>query len=319
MSFPSVRRASAALLLLYGVVVASSQAAEQSADFERSERECLGCPKTLVGGHKYLPSLLLELPFAQSEINFVLGGGFTKLDTNVAGQERNLKLITAGPVLTAQIAFLNRFAVSLGLFGNFASGINSESALLYGASVATRVSLGLLANLLQNDKTSIAVAMNFIRPKSLAISPLNSAAQSLGRSFGGASNSQFDPREAIVYAPGLRAVYTISPLYGLFATTRYEYREQRDASTAEGQSGSLVVIGGGVDVGLKPDYGIPLGFKIGYLREQALSSSEISSNTFNVGIFETFSDRYDFGLELGIIATPDKASPIGAIVTKYAY
>jgi hypothetical protein len=76
----------------------------------------------------------------------------------------------------------------------------------------------------------------------------------------------------------------------------------------------------GFDTQLKPQLKVPLAFDLIYSRNQVLTKSgAANTNTFGVSIFETFSDRFNFGTELGWITTQDNTVFALNLMTRYYY
>lgn len=296
-----------------------SRNARAASTYESSALEDLATlPQNYVGGHRYLPSLLFPQPFATSSLTFGLATGILKPDYIFAGSERTLNLVAIGPTFQVQVAPISKLALSAQISGGAITGINTESAVLYGASTGYQGRVGALYNFLQDDRQSIALEVSVSKSKLLAISPLQTVRSGINRILRRSAFTLSTEDGAIRLRPGLHYVYTASETLGVLATISGT-RTVSYSTTDEGGGGSLLNLGFSLDMNLKPKLYVPIGLTLGYQRYQRISGDEGNANIGNIGLYETISTRFNFGFEFGRLFTDARDASIITIVTRYYY
>jgi hypothetical protein len=284
----------------------SPGAANDSSTSAPMKDACSACAQTMafqhplkhvLNGHAFLPSVFIPNEFVDTRTSLAIGVGYGNYNSAVLNTLTNVKLGAFSPALDVQVLLVDWLAINLGLTGNAVAGLNASSVLQYGGSVAYTWRFGLIGQLLKDQFNNLALAFEVDRPHLLAVSPLESAVQSV-QNYLGNSTPDF-PTNGVEtqYKPSLRFAHGFSSVIGLRGFAGFNFQTGQDL--AKNRTGNQLNFGIGLSSDLKPATDIPLGFTANYRRNQIISGGAVNADIFEFGIYETVSNRFNFGGEAG--------------------
>jgi hypothetical protein len=91
---------------------------------------------------------------------------------------------------------------------------------------------------------------------------------------------------------------------------------QTGQDLAQKRTGNQFNFGVGLSSDIHPATGIPLGFTANYRRNQIISGGAVNADIFEFGIYETVSDRFNFGGEAGFSNTNKVDTTIFTLVAR---
>jgi hypothetical protein len=271
----------------------------------------------VLNGHTFLPSFGVAAPFANSTASTVLGVALGNFTAPTATGDTDIKLAAFSPQFEGQIRAYDRLAISLGATGNIVTGINGESALRYGASTSYKLSVGALYELIRDETKVISVALTLERPHTYTVSPLETAKSALRDALGGGGAEAVQSNAQTDWRPNLRAAYAFNPVFGIRGLMGMRFTALKEDEAESSQT--RLNLGFAVDTDLKPWIGFPVGFTVNYLRNQTVSAGAANSDTLTLGIFETFAQGFNLGLETGTVRSASGSSTLGALIIRTYY
>jgi hypothetical protein len=287
--------------------------------YEQSIRKCpcLYEAKHVLGGHAFLPVVEQAIPFADSRASLSLGVGQGSYGVTVAGTNQDVDLIALAPALGVQVAIASRVAVFAGITSVLTSGLNSQSALIYGGSVRYAWDFGAIYEMLRTSDSVLSLAFQVNRPHTLAVSPIQSVVEGIQGALSGNSSSVVNTTVTTEYRPNLRFAHGFNPSLGIEASLGLNFRSTLQNENPTG--GTLATASLGLSSDLNPCLSVPIGFTLAYNRNQIISRSESNANSVIVGIFETFTHRFNAGAQVGWLRQGGLDSTIGALLTRLYY
>ncbi len=281
------------------------------------ECPCLFSARHVLAGHAFLP--VLEQPSAFADSKFTLGIGVAQgtYGVIVNGANTDVNLISFAPTLNVQVAITSRLAVFAGFVSSITSGLNSQSALIYGGSVRYAWNFGALYELLRTHNSVLSLAFQVNRPHTLAVSPLQSAANAEGAVLSTADPNVVNTTVTTEYRPNLRFAHGFNSSIGIQASLGVDFRSTLQNGNSQG--GTLLTGALGLSSDLNPWLSVPIGFTLDYSRNQIISRSEDNANIGTIGIWETFTHRFNAGAELGWVRRGGLDSTIGAVIVRTYY
>jgi hypothetical protein len=275
-------------------------------------------PKHVLGGHAFLPVLELPPAFADSRASLALSAGTGSYPVNVAGTDYNVNLATLSPYVDLQINVWKSLAVFGSLSGNLTTGLNSESALIYGGSVKYVWGLGALYEVIRDDNNVLSVAFQVNRPHTFAVSPVDVASAVQQEIIEASSDPNYASSTVETeYRPNLRFAHGFNPTWGVQATLGFNFKSTVQ-NGLEG-SGNQATLGVGLSADLNPQVGFPLGVTLNYTRNQILSQVESNADTLSLGLWETLGHRCNAGIEGGWTRRNGLDSAVGVVMTRLYY
>ena len=282
----------------------------------KSVRRAESAERHVLGGHNFVPSLLIPPPFIDTQTNLVFAGGYGNYPSNVLGLGNDLKLAAFEPVLSVQYAPSAKIAFSIGVNGNVISGVNTNSVLVYGASVERQWNIGAIGNLLEADKAVLALALNVGFPHYLSVSPISGIA-ALNRVISVATPDFVNSNVSTVWKPNLRFAYAFNPTFGFIALAGGKVLQLSEGTTNQSTANLNFALGASAD--LKPDLGWPIGVTANFNRNQVLQNDDSNSNILSFGLYETAWTQVAFGLEVGFGDAVGQNSTIAGLNARVYY
>ncbi|MEZ0391589.1 MAG: hypothetical protein ACAH59_05200 [Pseudobdellovibrionaceae bacterium] len=271
----------------------------------------------LLAGHRYLPSIYFPNPLAVPTFEFDLGFGSGSITRDYQFSTRELKLGTLGPKVEAQIKIFDRLVVIAGIAGNIVMGLDNESIAFYGASAKTRPRLGLLYQITKEEHSAISFGMEWEKPQMIQASPVEALSRTVESALGGPDQPLTDKVETDRWRPTLRGAYAFNPAFGLSAFLGMNV-DTENFNNVESES-SQYLLGASFDADFKPLARIPVGFSLTYRYSDRANGDGDPTNIFTMGIFETFSNQFNAGIEVGQATSGSDSLMVGSIVTRYYY
>jgi hypothetical protein len=241
-----------------------------------------------------------------------VGQGSYGVTTN--GTTTNVNLIAFAPSLNLQVAINPRIAIFGGFTSSITTGLNGESALIYGGSVRYAWNFGGLYELFRNDDTVLSVALQVNKPHTLSASPLESSVQAQQAVLAGVDPELVSTTISTEYRPNFRLAHGFNPSLGVQLSLGADVR----STTTNGSStdGTLFTAALGLSSDFNPWISVPVGLTATVSRNQIISRSESNANLVSVGIWETFTRRHNIGAEIGWFRRSGLDSVIGSILAR---
>lgn len=282
------------------------------------------CPETpqlphVLGGHNFLPLLLFPSPFVDTQTDLVIAGAYGSYPNGSSLPllgSADLKLGGFQTSLNIQYSPMPRFALSLGFLGNLLTGMNSSSALAYGASIATQWQIGGLLKLYETDRLILSLGLLAQFPHYLSISPTNLIA-GFNRAVSVGAPDFVPENVSSSWRPNLRFAYVFNPTFGFSALAGIKAYALEQSNPD--QSNLQVDLALGVTSDFYPQHGVPIGLTAAYRRNQVVQSSDVNTNVFSFGLWETRWTQVAFGLEVGFSNVAGQNSTIAALGARVYY
>lgn len=268
----------------------------------------------VLGGHAFLPVIEQPAAFADSRATLGVGVGQGSYSVNVGATSQKIDLIGLSPSLDLQISIGDRFAIFGGFTSFIVSGLNEVSALVYGGSVRYTWNFGGLFEILRSEDSVLTIAFDVNKPHTLAVSPLQSVTEGIQESLAGISPSVVNSTVSTEYRPNLRFAHGFNPSLGVQASLGLDFRST--VENGAGSNGTLVTAALGLSSDLNPWISVPIGLTLNASRNQIITRSESNSNAVSVGLWETFTHRFNMGVEVGWVRRGNVDSTIGAVLAR---
>ncbi len=267
-----------------------------------------------VGGHRFTPSFIILTPFSTPSVSTALLFAYMTPEAQFGNQD--LKVAGFSPTLEAQIPIYKKLTIPIRATGFAAAGINAISALNFGATTGYRVQTGALYQFIESDTLALTGALTISKPHLFAASPLVTA-QQLIKGIGQGTSTELDfGSESTQWYPSIRAAYAFNPTFGLQGNAGVQIFTGTDDQDSRTQAALSL----GFDTQLKPRYNVPIALQLIYARNQLITRAGAqNSDTLGFSVFETFSERFNFGGEIGWIRTGDKNPIAFGFISRYYY
>jgi hypothetical protein len=284
-------------------------------------------PPNVLGDHWFQSSLIFPTPFVASQASLGFSLGFATLQRELfAGTNlsvtRDLEVASFSPVVEGHFRVFERFSFMVGAAGLVVAGLNTASALIYGANTAYGARLGLHYELFRRGKTVLTPAILVDRDKTYAVSPLVRAIERIRTALGGTSTAGSGEGEVTTWRPSLRYAYGINRSFGLATTAELRLRDEPDdpsVSSAQ-RAGSRLVLTLFGDINLDAELGIPVALTAGYQRNQKLEENSLDSIDYvNFGISQAVTPRYTLGLEISLAYAGSQSADTFALTSRYYF
>lgn len=274
-------------------------------------------PRNVLGGHRYLPSYYIPQPFITSQLTFGFGITYGRYPATILNQEREIKAAGLVPSLLYQAAINDWLAVNLGVSASGLVGLDAASVLEFGASTSFSSRLGAVAKLLQKEKTMLSVGLTYIRLETISTSPSVALRRSVRESVTGEDSPLNDQTVRSVYQPDLRFAYTFNSVVAFQASLSAATGAKSVNDVSSDQT--RYTFGSALDFDLKPSINFPIGAKIMYGYSDAMAGEGSKADLVGLGLYETYSERFNFGLEAARLHTDDFTAGRYTFVTRYVY
>lgn len=279
---------------------------------ERIEEE--GKPGNFVGEHRFSPSFFILTPFSTPSVTTGLLVGV--MHPSVPELNEDLDIVGFSPTLQAQIPIIKKLTIPIRITGLALAGIDAISALNYGATAGYRLEAGAQYQFIDSPDIALSGAFTVGKPHLYAVSPLVSAREAIQNQLQGAPSELNSITEATEWFPSARAAYSINASIGLQGSLGVQFFSNADLQ----ESHSKLAFALGLDFQFKPELKIPLALSAIYGRNQVLTKAGAqNTNTYAFSLFETFSQRFNFGGEAGWISTSNDTVFSFGIIGRYYY
>lgn len=254
------------------------------------------------------------MAFSDTTAELALGFGTGTFSVATQDGQQDIRLGNLTPNLDVQVAILKSLAVSLGLTASEVTGLNSNSVLFYGASVSYNFNFGIIYELHREEREVFSVALNVLRPHTLAISPFQAAESAINSYLQNSDPSLVQATANTVWEPQIRGAYAFNPVFGAQADLGLNLNTY--SSDVSQPSGSKLLFALGVDTNLNQPLSVPIGFSLAYQRDQILSLGSSNGDFITAGVFTTARKSFTAGLELGKVFVSGINATIGAITIR---
>lgn len=271
-------------------------------------------PGHILGDHRFLPSFFFLNPFAVPTFEFDLGLAYGTFSREMLGTSRDLKVGSVGPKIEAQIKLVDRLMLIVAASGNVGFGLNGESVGLYGAASRYQPRLGLLWGVLKTERSVLSLGLDWEKTVTVQSSPIDFVTSKLSDLLGGPDIPSENLVEVTRWKPTVRFAQALSPAIGIAAFGGLNFIAENFNSIASRRT--QFMLGASLDVDFKP---VPIGLTFNYRFADLISSGVDPSHLYTIGLFENFSPRFNFGVEVGRMERGDQWSTLGAFVTRYYY
>ena len=279
---------STAVLLIAALAVHPSTARAQ---------ECGRC----LGGHRYIPSSILDNPFAADHFTNSTGGGMA-FDLQIP--VRNLAGDSVG-VVGGDIGFLlldfqyqKKLFKWLALRGNLGAvarvGTSTEAVIASGAEALFTWSLGATVPIWRTENFLVSGVVDYRYDNEFVVDPFGFARVLVNEGYTEASKEVLLRDEGgNHWSLGARAAYTVNPWWGLNAVVE---SGEIDSQTLGNRTLTELGLQSGFDLNKLWDF--PLGVALGY-REQIgpgrQGDASGSYRAFDLGLFFTGNTNFTIG------------------------
>ncbi|MFL5813583.1 MAG: hypothetical protein ACJ763_08400 [Bdellovibrionia bacterium] len=268
----------------------------------------------MLAGHAFLPAIAQPAAFADSRATLAVGLGQGSYSVNIGPATQKIDLIGLSPSFDVQVALGSRFAVFGGITTFIVTGLNEVSALVYGGSVRYAWNFGGLFEIIRSEDSVLSLAFQVNKPHTLAVSPLQSVTEGIQDVLAGISPNLVNSSVSTEYRPNLRFAHGFNPSLGVQVSLGADIRSTVESGATN--NGTLVTGAIGLSSDLNPWISVPLGLTLNATRNQVITRSEQNSNAVSVGLWETFTHRFNMGVEVGWVRRGNVDSTIGAIVAR---
>lgn len=259
-------------------------------------------PSRVLNGHEFMPSRIVDGPFAISEFGSLTGGGIAfDLKTPYVGLAGDTLGMLVGDVAFLALAFSYQqkfgdwFAARFAFGGGARLGIDEQTVLAQGVTGSFSWTLGATARIFQAEKIILSGAVDFRRADLVGLDPFSFAQKIIDEGLGAEDNDLVGTAEAVSAIGSLRAGWAPAPWIGFTGLLEAGYGDVTESS-------SKFVIGGGATVGtdLKNLGTIPIGIQLSAKSDAfQTGGADLASRSwaFGFGVFYTGWDDFSVGLE----------------------
>jgi hypothetical protein len=250
-----------------------------------------------LGGHIFLPSDLVDDPFAVTYLDESTGFGYASLRTNevdslgnVIGQSQ-FNLGALGQGFKLQVEILDAWAIRLAASGSVLSGIDANSALTAGATLGYSLSTGATYSFLLSG-VRMAGALDLEYAPSYTFSPLSALVNALN-TLTIDTSTLFSSSQSIRLRPAFLAAAGLSPSLGVRGVI--DFQQEYVKSTTDTSSGTFD-LGAALDFDLRALTSLPVGLLGGY-KLSVPTSGDSWGHQFTVGLFYTAQRNLGLGIQ----------------------
>ncbi|HVK60112.1 MAG TPA: hypothetical protein VM432_01130 [Bdellovibrionales bacterium] len=276
-----------------------------------------GEPNHYLGGHYYLPTTAARQPFITSQMTLSFGGIWGTVPSRFINRERELELAGVTPLISYQAQVMSWLALNAGLSGNSIFGTDTASAIDYGASANYNARVGALAKLYQSDTMILSFGFDLFRGETISPSPAAAIRRTINNLLADSDDPLTDRAVQITYRPDFRFAWTFSPLMAM--TANLGLSSEANSLNEVKTNSTRLLSDIGLDFNLGRLIGIPIGAKLNYERRDPLNNEGSRTQITTVGVFETYSDRFNFGVEAGSYRKEGFDGNQVSFITRYVY
>jgi hypothetical protein len=253
-------------------------------------------PKTyqhVLDGHSFIPMYFVDRAFSDTTALLSLGAA----SRTIGNGNQDLQLAGLAPRLNVQANVWKTLAVSFGLTGSVVTGVNSSSALQYGASSSYTWTFGALYEFLRDDTNAVSAAFEINRPHTFAVSPLNVTLANLAGILRGADPAAVASGVETQYRPTVRWAHAFGPAYGVQSSLGISANSGESVE----DTGPKLLFGVGGDVDFNHVFNFPLSVGVSYARNQILARPANNSDTLGFAFYESTGHSFNVGGELAFV------------------
>src|SRR5205823_2811192 len=156
-------------------------------------------------------------PFADSKATLAVAFGAGNYERPFLIRTREIKIGAISPIAEGQVNVWDGLAIEFGISGRIVSGLNTESAIGYGASSQYSLKIGALYEIIRSDSSVLSAGLRYSHPKTIAVSPLNAISGSLGDIVGSSDPDATTDTTTSRWTPNLRFAHSFAPAIGMAA------------------------------------------------------------------------------------------------------
>ncbi|MGD8869551.1 MAG: hypothetical protein PVI01_18175 [Gemmatimonadales bacterium] len=259
-------------------------------------------PSRVLNGYEFLPSRVVEDPFAISYFTTSTGGGIAfdlKTPLVLPGQDTLATLVGDVAFMSLGFRYQQRFGRWFAARFSFGStarlGIDGQSVLAQGVTGTFNWNLGATARIFQNNKFIVSGTVDFSRADIVGLDPFGFAQKIIDEGVEAGDNELVKKGDAISGVVGARAGWAPASWIGVTGVLESGRGDVTD-SDAE------VFVAGGATVGidLKNLGLVPIGFQlIGETDAFSPSGADIAARSwaYGFGVFYTGWQNFSIGFE----------------------
>ena len=259
-------------------------------------------PSRVLNGYEFLPSRIVEDPFAISYFMTSTGGGIAfDLRTPVVlpGQDTLTTLVGDVAFMSLGFRYQQRFgrwfAARFSFGGSGRLGVDGQSVLAQGVTGTFQWNLGATARVYQSDKLIISGGLDFARTDIVGLDPFGFAQKIIDEGVEAEDNELVKKGNAISGVASARAGWAPAPWIGVTGLLDIGRGDVTD-------SAAKTLVGGGATVGidLKNLGTIPLGLLLsGETDAFSQGGADIAARswTYGFGVFYTGWEDFSIGFE----------------------
>ena len=281
-------------------------------------------PSRVLNGYEFIPSRVVEAPFAISHFGTSTGGGVAfDLKTPFVDLSGDTLGTLVGDVAFMSLGFDYQqrfgqwFAARIGFAGGGRIGIDEQSVLAQGVTGFFSLNLGATARILQSDKVILSGALDFGRTDLVGLDPFGFAQKIIDDGLEPEDNSLVGTADAISALAGVRVGWAPASWIGVTGVLEAGF-----ADVTESSSDALIGGGGTVGIDLKNLGVIPIGFLLtGKTSVVTQGGADLADRSwiYGLGVFYTGWDNFSVGLEtsVGLLERRDADDNFEAFVATF--
>lgn len=259
-------------------------------------------PSRVLNGHEFMPSRVVEDPFAITYFGTRTGGGIAfDLKTPFVDLAGDTLGTLVGDVAFLQLGFAYQqrfgrwFAARFRFGGSGRLGVDEQSVLAQGVTGSFTWNLGATARLFQSDRIIVSGALDFARTDLVGLDPFGFVRKVIDEGLDREDNSLVQKGDAISGVGSGRVGWAPASWVGVTGVLEAGFGDVTDES-------SDMLFGGGVAVGidLKNLGVIPIGFQLsGETDAFTQSGADLAARSwsYGLGVFYTGWPDFSIGFE----------------------
>jgi hypothetical protein len=256
-------------------------------------------PSRVLNGHEFLPSRIVEGPFAISYFTTSTGGGIAfDLKTPLVLLEQDTITTLVGDVAFMSLGFRYQqrfgqwFAARFSFGGGARLGVDEQSVLAQGVTGSFVWSLGATARIFESDKIIISGAVDFSRTDLVGLDPFGFARKIIDEGLGAEDNELVQKGDAISGVLSARVGWAPTAWIGLTGVLEGGRGDVTDDAAES-------LLGGGATIGidLKNLGLIPIGFQLsGKTDAFSQGGPDLAARSWSYGIGFFYTGWHDFSI-----------------------
>ncbi|HCM38921.1 MAG: hypothetical protein A2Z97_01110 [Bdellovibrionales bacterium GWB1_52_6] len=308
---------------LGGPLLMSAKASAQNTDIRSPQRRsglqaqrakaAQSLSSRYLGGHYFLKSALVDIPFIAPYVSSSLEGAFATL--HIADAESDIKAAGLTPSFSGQFHIANAVGIELGAGFSEIIGADDYSALVLGANFSYAISATLRVPIIREEQWMLTTMLKFAPKHGTSFSPLVAVANEITTK---AQSSNFLISTSTSHIePGLLAAVTLSPVFGLSAELSRIFATTTTTPGGDQTDDGTVRTGLALSSNLRPLLAIPIGLTAAYRNDWPTRSGVEATPMYEFGIFEMLRPNFNFGAEMTRLMTSTPTISVLLSLTYY--